>query len=84
VASAAGARAGQVHRRLLRRRLGGHFRSSTAASQLSRWPVLMDAAVRAAADDQRVFDDVVALGLADGRLTARTLAGTARQLLRSR
>jgi hypothetical protein len=48
---------------------------------LSRWPVLMDAAVRAAADEQRVFDDVVRLGLADGRLTTRTLAATARRLL---
>src|SRR5918993_1103910 len=58
-ASAHGAQAGQVHRRLLRGRLGAHLRSSGAASQLSRWPALMDAAVRAAATDQRVFDDVV-------------------------
>jgi hypothetical protein len=36
--------------------------------------------VRAAADDQRVFDDVVRLGLADGTLGARTLAATARRL----
>jgi flavin-dependent dehydrogenase len=79
-AAAHGAQAGQVNRRLLRRRLGGHLRSSGAASQLSRWPVLMDAAVRAAAEDQRVFEDVVALGLADGRLTARTLAATVRRL----
>jgi hypothetical protein len=40
----------------------------------------MDAAVRAAAADQRVFDDVVHVGLADGRLTVRTLAGAARRL----
>src|SRR3954465_8799481 len=80
-ASASGARAGQVHRQLLRRRLGRHFRSSGAASQLSRWPVLMDGAVRAAREDQRVFDDVVALGLADGRLTARTLAATVRRVV---
>lgn len=79
-AAGAGARAGQVHRQLLRRRLGGHLRGSSLASQLSRAPVLMDAAVRAARDDQRVFDDVVALGLADGRLTARTLAATVRRL----
>ena len=39
-------------------RLGAHLRSSSTASQLSRWPRLMDAAVRAAATDQRVFDDV--------------------------
>ena len=79
-ASAYGASAGQVHRRLLRSRLGAHLRASTAASQLSRWPALMDAAVRAAAAEQDVFDDVVALGLADGRLTRRTLAATARRL----
>jgi geranylgeranyl reductase family protein len=75
-----GAQAGAVHRRQLRRRLGAHLRASGTASQLSRWPVVMDAAVRAAAADQRVFDDVIALGLADGRLTARTLAGAARRL----
>ena len=40
----------------------------------------MDAAFRAAAADQRVFDDVVDLGLADGRLTLRTLTATARRL----
>ena len=80
-ASASGAQAGQLHRRLLRRRLGRHLRASTTASQLSRWPALMDAAVRAAQAEQRVFDDVVALGLADGRLTARTLAGTVRRLV---
>ena len=80
-ASAHGVQAGRVHRRLLRQRLGAHLRSSGAASQLSRWPALMDAAVRAAATDQRVFDDVVALGLADGRLTARTLAATVRGLV---
>jgi flavin-dependent dehydrogenase len=79
-ASAHGARAGQVHRRLLQQRLGAHLRASGAASQLSRWPALMEAVVRAARADQRAFDDVVALGLADGRLTARTLAGAARHL----
>ena len=40
----------------------------------------MDAAFRAAAEDQRVFDDVVHLGLADGLLTARTLAAAVRSL----
>jgi geranylgeranyl reductase family protein len=83
-ASVHGARAGQVHRKLLRDQLGGHLRSSGTAWQLSRWPALMDAAVRAAGGDQRVFDDVVALGLADGRLTARTLAATVRRLARPR
>jgi hypothetical protein len=40
----------------------------------------MDAAFRAAARDRRVFDDVVHLGLADGRLTARTLTAAVRTL----
>ena len=40
----------------------------------------MDAAVRAAGHRQAVFDDVVRLGLADGRLTARTLAAAVRRL----
>ncbi|MGY1815406.1 geranylgeranyl reductase family protein [Blastococcus sp. SYSU D00820] len=79
-AAAAGAGSGAAYRRALRRRLAGHLRSSSAASALSRWPSVMDAAVRAAAADQRVFDDVVALGLADGRLGARTLLGAARHL----
>jgi hypothetical protein len=64
----------------MQRRLGRHLRHSSAAAWVSRWPVLMDAAFRAAAADQRVFDDVVHLGLADGRLTARTLAAAARRL----
>ncbi|MCV2490635.1 NAD(P)/FAD-dependent oxidoreductase [Geodermatophilus sp. YIM 151500] len=79
-AAAHGARAGAVHRRLLGRRLGGTLRHLTVASQLSRVPRVMDAAVRAAAADQRVFDDVVRLGLADGRLTARALAAAVRTL----
>jgi flavin-dependent dehydrogenase len=79
-AAAAGAGAGAAHRRALRRRLGAHHRSASVASWVSRWPRVMDAAFRAAAADQAVFDDVVALGLADGRLTARTLAAAARTL----
>ncbi|RBY77682.1 geranylgeranyl reductase [Geodermatophilus sp. TF02-6] len=79
-AAGAGAGAGARYRGLVRRRLAGHLRSSRLASELSRWPALMDAAVRAAAADQRVFDDLVALGLADGRLAARTLAAAVARL----
>jgi menaquinone-9 beta-reductase len=80
VAAVAGGNAGSAYRGALRRRLGRHLRHSSTASWASRWPALMDAVFRAADDDQRVFDDVVALGLADGRLTARTLAAAARCL----
>ncbi|MET0765887.1 MAG: geranylgeranyl reductase family protein [Blastococcus sp.] len=75
-----GAAAGDSHRRAMRRRLGQHFRHSSVASWASRWPVVMDAAFRAADADQRIFDDVVGLGLADGLLTRRTLAAAARRL----
>ena len=77
-----GGDAGRTYRLALRRRLGRHLRHSSAAARLSAWPRLMDAAFRAAAADQRVFDDVVHLGLADGLLTARTLGAAARSLRR--
>ncbi|MGY1822006.1 NAD(P)/FAD-dependent oxidoreductase [Geodermatophilus sp. SYSU D00079] len=79
-AAAAGPDAGARYRGMLHRRLAAHLRSTRLASQLSRWPAVMDAAFRAAAADQRVFDDVVDLGLADGRLTPRTLAAAAGRL----
>ena len=79
-AAAAGAQAGAIYRRALDRRLGRHLRHSSVASRLSHRPALMEAVLRAAATDQRVFDAVVALGLADGRLTPRVLVAAARRL----
>ncbi|MDG4817331.1 geranylgeranyl reductase family protein [Micromonospora sp. WMMD956] len=58
----------------LRRRLGVHLRHSSAAAWLARRRWVVDAAVRAARRDERVFGTVVELGLGDGRLDARTLA----------
>src|SRR5688500_16542005 len=75
-----GAGAGAAYRRALRRRLGRHLLHSSTASWASRWPRVMDAVFRAGGDDQRVFDDVVHLGLADGRLTALSLVAAARHL----
>lgn len=79
-ATTTGPDAGGAYRRALDARLGRHLRHSSAASWASRWPRVMDAVFRAAAAEQRVFDDVVDLGLADGRLTARTLTAAARRL----
>jgi flavin-dependent dehydrogenase len=79
-AAVRGADAGRAYRQALHGRLGRHLRHSSAAARLSDWPRLMDAAFRAAAADQRVFDDVVHLGLADGRLTPRTLVSAVRSL----
>jgi menaquinone-9 beta-reductase len=82
-AAAQGAGAGRAYRLALHRRLGAHLRNSSAVSWLSRWPAVMDAAFRAAAADQGVFDDLVRVGLADGRLTGRALAATVGRLGRA-
>jgi geranylgeranyl reductase family protein len=58
----------------LDRRLGRHLRHSGVAAALGRRRFMVDAAVRAARDSQRVFDTMVELGLGDGTLTAGTLA----------
>jgi geranylgeranyl reductase family protein len=78
--AAVGAGPAAGYRRALGARLGTHLRGAALASRLSRWPRLMDATVRAAAADQRVFDQMCDLGLADGTLTLRTLAAAARRL----
>lgn len=65
----------------LRRRLGTHLRHSSAAAWLARHRQVVDAAVRAARSDARVFGRVVELGLGDGRLDARTLAMIGKGLL---
>ncbi|WP_229716114.1 NAD(P)/FAD-dependent oxidoreductase [Mangrovihabitans endophyticus] len=69
----AGAAAGRGARRVapryaraLRARLGRHLRHSALAARLTRHPAVVDAAVRAAARDQAVFDRMVDLGLGDG------------------
>ncbi|WP_406037987.1 geranylgeranyl reductase family protein [Micromonospora sp. NBC_00898] len=58
----------------LGRRLGTHLRHSSVAAWLARRRRVVDAAVRAARRDDRVYRTVVELGLGDGRLDARTLA----------
>jgi menaquinone-9 beta-reductase len=64
----------------LRHRLGRHLRHSRMAARLTGSARVVDATMRAASHDQRVFDAIVELGLGDGRLTGRTLAGIARNL----
>jgi len=84
LAGAAAARAGigvaRDYADSLRRRLGRHLKHSRMASRLTRSARVVDATIRAASADQRVFDAIVELGLGDGKLTARTLSGIARQL----
>jgi geranylgeranyl reductase family protein len=61
----AGARYARATRRLLAR----HLRHIQAAAWLCRNGRVIDGGLRASAADQRVFDDLVELGLARGRIT---------------
>ena len=68
--------ASAVHRQRMldRSLLAGHLRHTDLAARLCRSGAVLDAGLRAAAADQRVFDDLVELGLAGGRISA-TMAG---------
>lgn len=77
-AAAGGTDPGRAYRTALRARLGTHFRHTDTLALLSRRPWLLDAGMRAARADQRVFDEVVELGLGEGRLHARTAVATLR------
>ncbi|MGS2614261.1 geranylgeranyl reductase family protein [Micromonospora sp. LZ34] len=74
-AAAAGApeQAARRYAAALRGRLGTHLRHSSVAAWLARRRRVVDAAVRAATRDDRVYRTIVELGLGDGRLDARTL-----------
>jgi geranylgeranyl reductase family protein len=79
-AARAVAPAAALYAATLRHRLGRHLRHSRLAARLTSRARVVDASIRAAARDQRVFDSIVDLGLGDGLLTARTLAAIARSL----
>lgn len=72
----AGARYAGAGKRLLAR----HLRHIAAAAWLCRRGAVIDAGLRASADDQRVFDDLVELGLARGLITTVMARGLAREL----
>ncbi|MBO1755089.1 NAD(P)/FAD-dependent oxidoreductase [Allobranchiibius sp. CTAmp26] len=72
---------GRDYTRGVRTILGPHLRHSALAARLCRSGRLLDAGVRAAQSDQRVFDDLVDLGLANGRITPVVLRRLTRHLL---
>lgn len=72
---------GRIYRRSLQTALRSHLRATGAAARLVRYPAVVDAAVRASHADQRVFDDLVELGLGRGTLTPAVLAGLTRKLI---
>ena len=55
--------------------LSQHLRHTAAAARLCRHGSVLDAGIRAAARDQRVFDDLVELGLGGGLITPRVVRG---------
>lgn len=74
--------AGALHREAVRRLLARHLRHTFVTSRLSNAPAVVDAGIRAAARDQRVFDDLVEIGLGQGLITPRLLGGLAVGLAR--
>jgi hypothetical protein len=62
----------------VRRLLARHLRHTSVTSRLSAVPAVVDAGIRAAARDQRVFDDLVEIGLGRGLVTPRLAAGLVR------
>jgi geranylgeranyl reductase family protein len=68
------ARAGELHRRAVRALLGRHLKHTWAAARLAESAALVEGGIRAAQRDRRVFDELVELGLGDGRIS-RHLVG---------
>ncbi|QIK65896.1 geranylgeranyl reductase family protein [Nocardioides sp. HDW12B] len=73
--------AGATYTRRVRRLLARHLRHTALAARLSLNGRVLDAGLRASARDQRVFDDLVELGLARGTLTPTLSRGLATSLL---
>jgi menaquinone-9 beta-reductase len=80
LASGDPASAGARYARATKRLLAGHLRHIAVAAWLCRHGGVIDAGLRASAADQRVFDDLVELGLARGRITTTMARGLVREL----
>ncbi len=76
--------AGARHRSAASSLLGRHLKHTRTAARLSRSARVVEAGIAASARDRRIFDDLVELGLGDGRLTPRLVGGLGRELLAPR
>jgi geranylgeranyl reductase family protein len=74
--------AGAEHRHAVRGLLGTHLKHTWVASRLAEHPVIVDGGIRLARRDRRVFDEMVELGLGDGRISGRLALGLATGLAR--
>jgi len=72
-----GAAAGALHRQAVRHLLGRHLKHTWVASRLAEHAVIVDGGIRVARRDRRVFDEMVELGLGDGRISGRLALGLA-------
>lgn len=75
--------AGDSYRSDVRRHLARHLKHTWTASLLTRRPAVVHAGITAAGRDRAVFDNLVELGLGDGRITPRLATGLARALVTS-
>ncbi len=75
------ASAGRRHRRAVRSLLAPHLRHTWLAARLSGMPRFVEAGISAARHDPGAFDDLVEIGLGDGRVTPRLAGGLARALV---
>ncbi|MGN6250298.1 MAG: NAD(P)/FAD-dependent oxidoreductase [Marmoricola sp.] len=73
--------AGGHYRAAVEPLLDRHLRHIGLAARLCRSGAIIDAGLHSSAGDQRVFDDLVELGLARGTITGAMVAGLARGLL---
>jgi hypothetical protein len=55
--------------------LGAHLRHTALTALLCRSGRVLGRGIRASASDQAVFDDLVEIGLANGRITPRLIRG---------
>jgi flavin-dependent dehydrogenase len=77
-----GGDAGVLHRQAVRALLGRHLKHTWVASKLAEHPVIVDGGIRVARRDGRVFDQLVELGLGDGRISGRLVRGLVAGLAR--
>jgi menaquinone-9 beta-reductase len=68
------------YRAALRRRFGAHMQHTAALAALTTFGPVLEAGIRAAGSRPEVFDDLAALGLAEGRITTRLVSALLRQL----
>ena len=76
------ASAGDRYRVAVRSLLARHLRHTSMGASLLTVPAVVTAGIHAAARDQRVFDDLVELGLARGLLTPRVLGAVVADVCR--